>query len=70
MAFSVALADTVQYLVKDLPYPYTSASQHEHALRQPLGQEWSTATRMRADTMPDVLVKPGVLIQPVSKSAV
>lgn len=57
-----------KYLIKDLPFPYTSASQHEMALRQPLGPEWSTALQQRKATMPNVLVKPGVLISPVTKT--
>lgn len=31
-------------MLKDLPFPYTSAAQHEHKLRTPLGPEWSTST--------------------------
>ncbi|KAL7343358.1 Utp14 protein-domain-containing protein [Rhodotorula toruloides] len=33
-----------KYMLKDLPFPYTSAAQHEHKLRTPLGPEWSTST--------------------------
>lgn len=33
-----------KYLLKDLPFPYTSAAQHEHKLRTPMGPEWSTST--------------------------
>ena len=61
---------SVKYLVRDLPFPYTSASQHEHRLRQPLGPEWTTLTTQRAATMPSVLTRPGVLIEPISKSGV
>ena len=31
-------------MLKDLPFPYTSAAQHEHKLATPLGPEWSTST--------------------------
>jgi U3 small nucleolar RNA-associated protein 14 len=33
-----------KYMLKDLPFPYTSAAQHEHKLRTPMGPEWSTST--------------------------
>lgn len=33
-----------KYMLKDLPFPYTSAAQHEHKLATPLGPEWSTST--------------------------
>lgn len=54
-------------MLKDLPFPYTSAAQHEHKLRTPLGPEWSTATVLRDQTMPQILIKPGVTITPVSR---
>ncbi|GAA5828727.1 hypothetical protein JCM11251_005854 [Rhodosporidiobolus azoricus] len=56
-----------KYMLKDLPFPYTSAAQHEHKLRTPMGPEWSTSTILRDQTMPSVLVKPGVSIRPVDK---
>ncbi|BGP24942.1 U3 small nucleolar RNA-associated protein 14 [Rhodotorula toruloides] len=56
-----------KYMLKDLPFPYTSAAQHEHKLRTPLGPEWSTSTILRDQTLPSVLVKPGVTIRPVSR---
>ncbi|ORY84072.1 Utp14 protein-domain-containing protein [Leucosporidium creatinivorum] len=56
-----------KYLLKDLPFPYTSAAQHEHKLRTPMGPEWSTSTILRDQTLPSVLIKPGVTIRPVDK---
>ncbi|KAM0791537.1 hypothetical protein ACM66B_005986 [Microbotryomycetes sp. NB124-2] len=56
-----------KYMLKDLPFPYTSAAQHEHKLRTPMGPEWSTSTILRDQTMPSVLVKPGVTIRPVDR---
>jgi U3 small nucleolar RNA-associated protein 14 len=58
---------STKYLVKDLPFPYTSAAQREQALRQPLGPEWATATTMKIARKPDVIHRPGVLISPVTK---
>ncbi|GAA6047448.1 hypothetical protein JCM3770_001310 [Rhodotorula araucariae] len=56
-----------KYMLKDLPFPYTSAAQHEHKLSTPMGPEWSTSTILRDQTIPAVLVKPGVTIRPVDR---
>ncbi|KAK4049460.1 hypothetical protein OIO90_005411 [Microbotryomycetes sp. JL221] len=56
-----------KYMLKDLPFPYTSVAQHEHKLRTPMGPEWSTSTVLRDQTMPSVLIKPGVTIRPVDR---
>lgn len=57
-----------KYLLKDLPFPYTSAAQHDHKLRMPLGPEWSTSTVLRDQTIPKLLIKPGVTIRPLSRA--
>ncbi|GAA6063640.1 hypothetical protein JCM10212_002601 [Sporobolomyces blumeae] len=56
-----------KYMLKDLPFPYTSAAQHEHKLRTPMGPEWSTSTVLRDQTIPAVLIKPGATVRPVSR---
>ncbi|GAA5887298.1 hypothetical protein JCM16303_006580 [Sporobolomyces ruberrimus] len=56
-----------KYMLKDLPFPYTSAAQLEHKLRTPMGPEWSTSTVLRDQTIPAVLVKPGTTVRPVSR---
>ncbi|GAA5952349.1 hypothetical protein JCM3765_001949 [Sporobolomyces pararoseus] len=56
-----------KYMLKDLPFPYTSAAQLEHKLRTPMGPEWSTSTVLRDQTIPSVLVKPGVAVRPVAR---
>ncbi|GAA5938943.1 uncharacterized protein JCM15063_004371 [Sporobolomyces koalae] len=56
-----------KYMLKDLPFPYTSAAQLEHKLRTPMGPEWSTSTVLRDQTIPAVLVKPGATVRPVSR---
>lgn len=58
---------SVKYLTSDLPFPFTSVAQYEHSLRKPLGSEWTTATVHRNNTTPSVLVKPGALIEPISR---
>lgn len=56
-----------KYLVKDLPFPYTSAAQHEQALRMPTGPEWQTGTTHRSFTRPEVLTRMGQIIDPLSR---
>lgn len=56
-----------KYLTKDLPYPYTSVRQFEQKLAQPTGIEWNTRGTVKEMTTPRVLVKPGMVIKPVSR---
>ncbi|CAA7264937.1 unnamed protein product [Cyclocybe aegerita] len=56
-----------KYLVKDLPYPYTSQAQFERAMEQPLGVEWNTRVGFQRATLPRVVKKPGIIIEPLEK---
>ncbi|KXN84966.1 hypothetical protein AN958_11811 [Leucoagaricus sp. SymC.cos] len=56
-----------KYLVKDLPYPYTSRAQFERSMEQPLGKEWNTRVGFQRGTLPRVVKKPGVIIDPLEK---
>lgn len=46
-----------KYLVKDLPYPYTSKAQFERAMENPLGAEWNTRVAFQRGTLPKVVKK-------------
>ena len=46
-----------KYLVKDLPYPYTSKAQYERSLETPLGTEWNTRVGFQKATLPRVVKK-------------
>lgn len=46
-----------KYLVKDLPYPYTSKAQFERAMDTPLGIEWNTRVGFQRGTLPRVVKK-------------
>lgn len=46
-----------KYLVKDLPYPYTSKAQFERIMEQPLGTEWNTRVAFQRGTLPRVVKK-------------
>ncbi|KAF9528093.1 Utp14 protein-domain-containing protein [Crepidotus variabilis] len=56
-----------KYLVKDLPYPYTSKAQFERAMEHPLGVEWNTRQGFQRATLPRVVKKPGIIIEPLEK---
>ena len=46
-----------KYLVKDLPYPYTSKAQFERSMEVPLGTEWNTRLGFQRATLPKVVTK-------------
>ena len=46
-----------KYLVKDLPYPYTSKAQFERTMEMPLGTEWNTRVGFQRGTLPRVVKK-------------
>lgn len=56
-----------KYLVKDLPFPYTSKAQFERRLEVPLGMEWNTRTTFQKATLPRVVKKMGTAIEPLEK---
>lgn len=56
-----------KYKAKDLPYPYTSASQYEEAMRVPIGAEWNTRTQHQRMTLPRVTTKMGQRIDPIQR---
>ncbi|KZV71015.1 Utp14-domain-containing protein [Peniophora sp. CONT] len=56
-----------KYLVKDLPYPYTSQAQYERSLATPVGAEWNTRVAFQRATLPKITKKMGVVINPLQK---
>ncbi|KAH9837381.1 Utp14-domain-containing protein [Rhodofomes roseus] len=56
-----------KYMVKDLPFPYTSKAQFERSLEAPLGTEWNTRLGFQRATLPRVVTKPGQIIAPLEK---
>lgn len=45
------------FLVKDLPYPYTSVEQYEASLRTPVGSEWNSRIGFQRETVPRIQKK-------------
>ncbi|KAK7695122.1 hypothetical protein QCA50_002312 [Cerrena zonata] len=58
-----------KYLVKDLPYPYTSKAQFERNMDAPIGTEWNTRVGFQRSTLPKIVTKPGTVINPLEKLA-
>ncbi|KAJ7063357.1 Utp14-domain-containing protein [Mycena amicta] len=56
-----------KYLVKDLPYPFTSKAQYERSLQTPVGREWNTRVAFQRGTLPSVVKKMGTVIEPLQK---
>lgn len=56
-----------KYLVKDLPYPYTSYAQFEKSMDTPLGTEWNTRVGFQRATLPRIVKKMGTVIDPLEK---
>ncbi|KAJ7210462.1 Utp14-domain-containing protein [Mycena pura] len=56
-----------KYQVKDLPYPFTSVAQYERSLEAPLGTEWNTRVAFQKGTLPRVVKKMGMVIEPLQK---
>ncbi|KAI0936890.1 hypothetical protein AcW1_001012 [Taiwanofungus camphoratus] len=56
-----------KYMVKDLPYPYTSKAQFERSLDTPVGIEWNTRVGFQRATLPRVVKKMGTVISPLEK---
>ena len=48
-----------KFLVKDLPYPYTSTGQYEKTFETPLGGEWNSRAGYQRGTLPRVMKKVG-----------
>ncbi|KAJ7741584.1 Utp14-domain-containing protein [Mycena maculata] len=58
-----------KYQVKDLPYPFTSRAQFERSMEAPLGAEWNTRVGFQKGTLPRVVKKMGMVIEPLEKLA-
>ncbi|KAJ6620660.1 Utp14 protein-domain-containing protein [Mycena sp. CBHHK59/15] len=56
-----------KYQVKDLPFPYTSRAQFERRMEAPLGVEWNTRVGFQKGTLPRVVKKMGMVIEPLEK---
>ncbi|OAX41009.1 Utp14-domain-containing protein [Rhizopogon vinicolor AM-OR11-026] len=56
-----------KYLVKELPFPYTSHAQYARSMDMPIGAEWNTRVGFQRGTLPRVVKKMGTVIEPLTK---
>ncbi|KAK9453831.1 small-subunit processome [Dipodascopsis uninucleata] len=56
---------SAKYTAGHIPFPYESREQYERALRMPIGKEWTTQTTTQKLTKPRIIIKPGVVIDPL-----
>mmetsp|Transcript_7943 Transcript_7943/g.11085 ORF Transcript_7943/g.11085 Transcript_7943/m.11085 type:complete len:549 (+) Transcript_7943:41-1687(+) len=54
--------------VAQVPYPFSSKAQYERYMAQPLGREWNAEKAVQELIKPAVVVRPGVAIEPLTKS--
>lgn len=55
----------LRYQSSSVPYPYESKEQYERALRMPLGEEWTSNATHKKATQPRIVVKPGLVVDPL-----
>ncbi|KAK7203810.1 small-subunit processome [Myxozyma melibiosi] len=61
-----SIKKSAKYMTEKVPYPYETRAQYERAMRMPIGKEWSTQSTLQEATKPRVIVKPGVVIDPLT----
>ena len=59
------LAD--KYMIKTVPYPYTTREEYERSMQGGIGREWNVTDSYRQLTRPDIYARAGKIIQPLSK---
>lgn len=55
----------LKYQSSSVPYPYESKEQYERALRMPIGEEWSSRATHQKAIVPRVVVKQGMVVDPL-----
>ena len=57
------------YMLGDVPHPYSSRIEYEQAMLGGVGLEWNVTTSFKNMTRPEILTRSGKIIQPISKKA-
>lgn len=53
------------YNTTKVPFPFETREQYERSLRMPIGQEWSTRESHQNLIKPRIIIKPGLIIDPI-----
>ncbi len=59
------LAD--KYMIKTVPYPYTTREEYERSMQGGIGREWNVTDSVKDLTRPEIYARAGKIIQPLSK---
>ncbi|KAK9448205.1 small-subunit processome [Limtongia smithiae] len=65
-----SIKKSAKYMTDQVPYPYETREQYERALRMPIGKEWNAQTTTQKTTKPRIIVKTGVVLEPLSRPLV
>ena len=57
------------FMLADVPHPYASRAEYEHAMLGGVGKEWNVSSSFKSMTRPEILTRSGKIIQPISKKA-
>jgi U3 small nucleolar RNA-associated protein 14 len=57
------------FMLADVPHPYASRAEYEHAMLGGVGREWNVSSSFKNMTRPEILTRSGKIIQPISKKA-
>jgi U3 small nucleolar RNA-associated protein 14 len=55
------------YMLAQIPYPFTSREDYERAMAGGIGREWNVSSSFKDMTRPEILTRSGKIIQPISK---
>mmetsp|Transcript_22283 Transcript_22283/g.52457 ORF Transcript_22283/g.52457 Transcript_22283/m.52457 type:complete len:778 (+) Transcript_22283:1332-3665(+) len=58
-----------QFMLGDVPYPYSSRAEYEQAMLGGVGKEWNVSSSFKNMTRPEILTRSGKIIQPISKKS-
>ncbi|CAB9499135.1 associated protein 14 homolog A [Seminavis robusta] len=55
-----------KFMLKAIPYPFTSREEYERAMSGSMGKEWNVTGSVKDMTRPEIQTRPGKIIQPLS----
>ncbi|RWS26432.1 U3 small nucleolar RNA-associated protein 14 A-like protein, partial [Leptotrombidium deliense] len=56
-----------KYMIKEIPFPFTSVSEFEKSIRHPIGHNWNPETAFKKIIEPKVVTKMGRIIEPMNE---
>lgn len=57
------------FQLNGVPHPYSSREEYERAMSGAIGAEWNVSSAVKDLTRPEVIIRRGVMIQPLSQKA-